>query len=74
MVTSEQFDATVAELSKAMNEGLDLEAAIVVMKREQFSPIDCIKGAMQLTGCSLADATRTVHFSTAWAEELGSDR
>jgi hypothetical protein len=74
MVTPEEFRETVMRMLKMMKDGLDLESAIIIMRREGFSPIDCIKGVTQLTGNSLADATKVVHCSIAWADVLGPNR
>ena len=63
-----EYNAGIAAATELLRGGADLEAAILKMKRVGFSPIECIKGVMEITGSALADATRAVHFSAAWSE------
>jgi hypothetical protein len=51
-----------------LRSGADLEAILCFMKTSGFSPIDCIRGVMELTDWTLAEATRKVHFSETWQE------
>ncbi|MEU7201311.1 hypothetical protein [Streptomyces sp. NPDC045470] len=45
-----------------------MDSVLGRLRNKDFSPMDCIRAVMKLTGSSLPDAMRVVHFSSAWPE------
>lgn len=68
MVNPEIFRDLIAEVSAEVLMGGDVDPSIATMRAAGFSPVDCIKALIEITGCSLAEANRTIIFSTAWPE------
>jgi hypothetical protein len=68
MLTAEEYGDGIAQVQDLLAAGASLDEAIARMKQIGFSPIESIKGLMEVTGSPLADATRAVHFSSAWPE------
>lgn len=68
MISKEEYPVWLAEAAELLGRGTDLEDFIQFMRSKGFSPIDCIKGVMELTGSGLAEATKKVHFSAARRE------
>ena len=68
MLTEEEYQTGIAEVRTLLFSGATPDELIQTMKRLGFSPIECIKGMMELTDSTLPEATRAVHFSAAWPE------
>lgn len=51
-----------------LSDGMDMDSVLMELRNRDFSPMDCIRAVMALTGASLADSMRVVHFSSAWPE------
>lgn len=57
-----------AEAAEAPASGTGMDSVLGRLRNKDFSPMDCIRAVMKLTGSSLPDAMRVVHFSSAWPE------
>ena len=69
MIGSDDYRRILADARKLHGE--DIEATLLTLKENGFSQIDCIRGVVDLTGASLADAKQLVHFSKAWSDVRG---
>lgn len=49
------------------DQGEDINDVITFMKTAGFSPIDCIRGVMVLTGMTLRESTLVMINSDAWS-------
>ncbi|WP_377273553.1 hypothetical protein [Peterkaempfera sp. SMS 1(5)a] len=66
---SEAARASGTEWAARSNEqGVEVDAILAHLREIGFSPMDCIRVIMNISGSPLAEATRIVHFSRAWPE------
>jgi hypothetical protein len=71
MLEPEEYTRGVTA-ARAVYEGdQDIEAVVLAMKQRGFSVIESIRALMEIAGLGLAEATRRVHFSSAWPEVRG---
>jgi len=68
VISLEEYPERMVEAEVMMHGGSDLESILRFLKTSGFTPIDSIRGVMELTGWTLAEATRKVHFSETWQE------
>jgi hypothetical protein len=68
VISAEDYAARVVDANAMVVAGSDIESVLRFLKISGFSPIDSIRALMELTGWTLAEATRKVHFSEAWKE------
>jgi ribosomal protein L7/L12 len=62
----------VAPAREMLSNGHDIEAVVASLKQRGCSILESIKVVREITGSSLGDAKRVVHFSQAWAELRGA--
>jgi hypothetical protein len=68
MLTPDEYSAGIDSVRALAAGGADLDSVVGRLKELGFSPIECIKAVMELTGRPLREATEAVHFSPAWPE------
>ncbi|GCD33563.1 hypothetical protein OEIGOIKO_01284 [Streptomyces chrestomyceticus JCM 4735] len=68
MISEPERAPAEAEAAEALASGADMDSVLGRLRDKGFSPMDCIRAVMKLTGSPLSDATRVVHFSSAWPE------
>jgi ribosomal protein L7/L12 len=66
MIGQQDYIRLVAQARRDLDGGGDLESVLSMLKENGFSQIDCIRGIIDLTGSSMAEAKETVHLSRAW--------
>lgn len=66
MVVDRDYEACIGVVRREVAQGATLESAIQTMKDAGCSPVDCIRGVMEITSLPLAEATKVMHFSKAW--------
>jgi hypothetical protein len=70
LIDISERERTVLELLRARGRWTDhLDGEIRKMRDEGVEIIGCIKLVVLLTGCTFAEAKRTVHRSAAWSDE-----
>ncbi|MFH8411326.1 hypothetical protein ACH4FX_42200 [Streptomyces sp. NPDC018019] len=68
MISEPERAPAEAEAAEALAGGAEMDSVLGRLRDQGFSPMDCIRVVMKLTGSSLPNATRIVHFSSAWPE------
>ncbi len=68
MLSKEQHAEFLANAKKELETGVDVNVLIGSMRRNGFTPVDCIRAVIDLLGCSLAEATEKVASSPAWSD------
>jgi hypothetical protein len=68
VVTRDEYLSGLEIAAERYRSGSDMDSILLALRRLGFTPIDCIRCVVDVSGCALADAVRTVHFSSAWPE------
>jgi ribosomal protein L7/L12 len=66
MIGQQDYARLVSQARRDLDAGADFDSILLVLKENGFSQIDCIRGTIDLTGSSMAEAKETVHLSRAW--------
>lgn len=67
----ELYRRVIESVKETVDAKKDPDRAISLMKREGFSPVDCIRGIIELTGWPLPVAHEAMLNSEAWSELRG---
>lgn len=68
MISEEERESGTEWAASSYGQGLEMDAILTHLREIDFSPMDCIRVVMRISDSSLPEATRIVHFSSAWPE------
>jgi ribosomal protein L7/L12 len=68
MIDQQSYADALVAAGQQLSGGVEPEGVLLMLRERGFSQIDCVRGVLDLTGCSLAEAKGLVQVSGVWAD------